>query len=70
LADGLEGQLPLQAYRLEFVPSSGVSKQCGSIVWISRENGKEVRYTHEPETSFFRRMKVNLLSLLPIENQL
>jgi putative cardiolipin synthase len=70
LADGLEGQLAQQAYRLEFVPGPGPCKECGSIVWISQENGREVRYTHEPQTSFFRRLKVNLLSFLPIESQL
>jgi cardiolipin synthase C len=68
--DALEAQLPEQAYRLEFVPSRGVTRECGSIVWISRENGREVRYTNEPQTSFFRRLQVNLLSLLPIESQL
>jgi cardiolipin synthase C len=68
--DALEAQLPEQAYRLEFVPSRGVTRECGSIVWISQENGREVRYTHEPQTSFFRRLQVDLLSLLPIESQL
>ena len=70
MVDALEAQLPQQAYRLEFVPSSGSCKECGSIVWISEENGREVRYTREPQTSFSRRIEVNLLSLLPIENQL
>ena len=68
--DALEAQLPEQAYRLEFVPGPGPCKECGSLVWISRENGREARYTHEPQTSFFRRQMVNLLSLLPIESQL
>ncbi len=68
--DALEAQLPEQAYRLEFVPGPGPCKECGSIVWISRENGREVRCTHEPQTSFLRRQMVNLLSLLPIESQL
>jgi cardiolipin synthase C len=68
--DTLETQLRQQAYRLEFVPSRGVTKECGSIVWISEENGREVRHTHEPQTSFFRRLQVNILSLLPIESQL
>ncbi len=70
LADGLEGQLAQQAYRLEFVPGSGPCKECGSIVWISQEDGREVRYTHEPHASLYRRLLVNLLSLLPIESQL
>jgi isoamylase len=70
LADSLEAQLGQQAYRLKFVPSRGVTKECGSIVWMSEENGRVVCYTHEPKTSFLRRLQVNILSRFPIESQL
>jgi putative cardiolipin synthase len=70
VAKSLEERLKDGAYRLEFVPSRGNTPECGAVVWISQENGREVRYTHEPETSFFRRMLVNILALLPIESQL
>ena len=70
VARSLEERLKDGAYRLEFVPSRGNTPECGSIAWISQENGREVRYTHEPETSFFRRLLVNILALLPIESQL
>ena len=70
VADSLEDRLEETAYRLEFVPGPGPCKECGSLVWIGRENGREVRYTHEPHASLYRRFLVNLLSLLPIESQL
>jgi putative cardiolipin synthase len=66
----LEARLAENAYRLEFVPGPGPCKECGSIVWHSRENGREVVYTREPHASFSRRLLVGLLSLLPIESQL
>ena len=66
----LEAKLAANAYRLEFVPGPGPCKECGSIVWHSQENGREVDYTHEPHASFSRRLLVGLLSLLPIESQL
>lgn len=69
-ADNFETNLIPNAYRLEFVPSSGPCKECGSIVWHSEEHGKDVKYTHEPKTSIFLRLYVRLLSLLPIESQL
>jgi len=65
-----ETKLAENAYRLEFVPGPGPCKECGSIVWHSLENGREVRYTQEPHASFSRRLMVWLLSFLPIESQL
>ena len=40
------------------------------LVWISQENGKEVRYYKEPATSWSRRAMANIFGLLPIEGQL
>jgi cardiolipin synthase C len=68
--DSIETNLAQIAYRVEFVPGPGPCKECGSLVWIGQENGKEVRYTHEPQASLYRRFLVNFLSLLPIESQL
>lgn len=69
-AQVLEEQLPQSAYHLEIVPGCLPCKQCGHIIWLSQENGREVRYTHEPHASFYKRFKVCLLSFLPIESQL
>jgi len=69
-AQALEEQLPQNAYHLDFVPDSGPRKESGHIVWLSQENGHEVRYTHEPHATFSKRFKVWLLGFLPIESQL
>jgi putative cardiolipin synthase len=42
----------------------------GRLFWTTTEDGQEVRYTKEPGTSAGQRMKVMLLSCLPIEGQL
>ncbi|MEN8180327.1 MAG: phospholipase D-like domain-containing protein, partial [Pseudomonadota bacterium] len=42
----------------------------GNPAWIGQENGEEVRYSHEPATGFWRRLKSGLLSILPIEKYL
>jgi putative cardiolipin synthase len=68
--NALENSLAQNAYRLEFVPGPGPCKECGHIVWVSREEGREVRYTREPHASFWRRLQVNVFSLLPLESQL
>jgi putative cardiolipin synthase len=68
--DRLETSLAQNAYRLEFVPGPGPCKECGSIVWVSQENGRAVRYTREPHASLCRRLQVFILSLFPIESQL
>ena len=69
-AQALEEELPQSAYRLELAPDCGPGKESGHIVWISQENGREVRYTHEPHATFSQRLKVCLLGFLPIESQL
>jgi putative cardiolipin synthase len=65
--DLLEEKLPQNAYRLRYVPDG---KTCGHIVWISEENGQEVRYSHEPHATILQHLTVSLLSWLPIESQL
>jgi len=68
--NAFEASLAQNAYRLEFVPGPGPCKECGSIVWVSQEDGREVRYTREPHASLCRRLQVAIFSLLPIESQL
>jgi len=40
------------------------------LVWITDEDGNEVRFSAEPEAGFFRKLAVFILSLLPIESLL
>jgi cardiolipin synthase C len=46
-------------------PSGGTG-----LEWVTEENGKEVRYFHEPETSLWRRFSVKFLSLFAPEKML
>ena len=58
-----EGILAKNAYRLK------LDKE-GHITWSTVENGKEVIYTSEPKVGAWDKMKVNLLQMLPLEEQL
>ncbi len=40
------------------------------LEWVTEENGKEVRYFHEPETGLWRRITVKILSLFAPEKML
>ena len=40
------------------------------LEWITEENGKEVRYSHEPKTGLWRRLTVKVLSLFAPEKML
>lgn len=39
----------------------------GKLNWIEHKNGALVRYTDEPEAGFWRKLEVDVFSLLPIE---
>ena len=61
------GMKPENSYRVVLeVDDSGYER----LVWITEEDGEEVRFTSEPEVSFWRRFQVWLTSLLPIEDHL
>lgn len=47
-----------------------VTMNNATLEWISKKDGKEKRYQSEPEAGFWRKIKVNLLSILPFEDQL
>jgi len=52
---------PAYSYRLELVPPDG------DIVWISEENGREVRFTRDPDVGFWRRFSTWFLSIFAPE---
>jgi putative cardiolipin synthase len=70
MSERVKQDLLSDSYRLEFIPSPGPCKECGSINWVSEENGQKKRYTREPGAGFARRLLVAILSFLPIERQL
>jgi hypothetical protein len=39
-------------------------------VWIENDQGKEIRYTKEPNTTSWKRFSAGLIGLLPVESQL
>jgi len=49
-------------------PDKRAGKQ--SMVWIEYRDGDEIRYTRDPETSFWQRFKAGFIGLLPVESQL
>jgi putative cardiolipin synthase len=55
---------PAYAYRLDLDPSDG------DLVWISEENGREVRFTRDPGVGFWRRFSTGILSLFAPESLL
>ena len=60
IAASFADDLPDRAYRLRLDAN-------GEIEWIERSAGREIVHRVEPGTSFWKRLSVQLLSLLPIE---
>jgi putative cardiolipin synthase len=58
-----EGVKPQSSYRV-------LLDESGGLVWVTQRGGREVRYSHEPETTFGQRFLSGLIRLLPIEDQL
>jgi putative cardiolipin synthase len=70
-----EQEIERDAYRVELVTIPASSGQFAvteyELEWVTVDGqGNELRYDIEPETSFWRRLGVSLLSILPIESQL
>jgi len=42
----------------------------GSLVWVTEDNGQEVRYRSEPQAGFWRNVTSDLFSILPIDDEL
>jgi cardiolipin synthase C len=62
LPETLERDIAQNAYRVELVGDR--------LGWVTREGGKEVRFNSEPEANLGKRIKVRVLSWLPIEGLL
>jgi putative cardiolipin synthase len=59
---------PANSYVLSLGPADARGKR--PVQWRTEENGGPIAYEDEPAVDSARRLKVELLSLLPIENQL
>jgi putative cardiolipin synthase len=62
LPETLGRDIAPNAYRVELVGNR--------LAWVTREGSKEVRFDSEPEAGFWKRIKVGVLSWLPIEGLL
>ncbi len=58
-----EGVQPQSSYRV-------LLDADGDLVWVTRINGREVRYHKEPESSFGQRFMSGFIQRLPVEHQL
>jgi putative cardiolipin synthase len=56
--------------RTSSTESNGSASERDELEWITEENGKEVRYFHEPKTGLWRRITTKILSLLAPEKML
>jgi cardiolipin synthase C len=63
VAQFINGGMSLaNSFRLELVD--------GDVFWVAEEGGREVRFRHAPVTSIWRRLKADLISVLPVEELL
>jgi len=60
ISNVFENQIPLAAYRLEL-------DEEGDIVWLDQRSNGSQKLTTEPASSFWKRVYLGFLSLLPIE---
>ena len=58
-----DGVTPGSAFRLSLDPD-------GNLVWTLNANGQNVQLDTDPQTTFWHRLMLNLVGLLPIEEQL
>jgi putative cardiolipin synthase len=58
-----EGVLPENSFRVRV-------DEDGDLVWITRDDGEEVRFRTDPHSSFWARMVSGFIAWLPVEHQL
>ena len=61
LVAAFDDKVPLLAYEVVLAADGH------SLEWIERTPAGEVRHTTEPETTFWRRLGVEMMSVLPID---
>ena len=74
LGKGFEENVMTRAYQLRIkeIPSDDelIDSPVLALEWVTMEDGKEVRFDNEPETSWWLRFVTGLMALLPLESQL
>ena len=61
---------PENAFHVVLERPDGRPDQKPVLRWISVDDGKPVKFDHDPETSALTRMRVEMMRVLPIEDQL
>jgi len=69
LSKGFDELGEVKAYRLALEKTSPES-ETEQLVWYSKENGEQIVYTEEPETSWWNRFVAGFMSLFVPESQL
>ncbi len=67
MIESIEADNGHNSFRLELHTNKNGDEQ---ILWHGYENGEPVTFDHDPYTSFWRRLSIKLMGLLPIESQL
>ncbi|RMG58256.1 MAG: phospholipase D family protein [Gammaproteobacteria bacterium] len=67
MANSLEANLQVKTFHVVLVRDDDGSER---LEWRGIENGRPVVYDHDPHSSLWLRIGVNLLRILPIESQL
>jgi putative cardiolipin synthase len=58
-----EGVRPENSYRV-------LLDKNGKLTWVTRDDGQEVVYHHDPESNAWQRFMAGLIGILPVEGQL
>jgi cardiolipin synthase C len=67
MAKWFEENIEQLSFRLELKKDENGSEK---LLWHGWEKGKQVVYTHDPHTGFWRRLGIGFMSIWPIESQL
>jgi cardiolipin synthase C len=59
---------PENSYVLALRPAGPEARP--RLVWDTKEDGKAIEYRREPARSFWQRLRVRVLSLLPLDKEL
>ncbi len=62
MAQAINDHLKTDSYKLQL--------EGNRLVWVTLENGKDMRYLDEPATTWSKRLFIRTVALLPIESQL
>jgi len=60
IAESFQTGIPQRSYEVRLSPE-------GDLYWIERNGTEETRHDTEPNTGFFKRLAVRLISILPID---